>query len=534
MIAKLLPKRLSGKIMLTLFAFLGIGFSTLFWFLAGDYAQLISTNTKKNMQSLSKSIFYSLRIAMDSGDAEVITRTKNNARKLEGVLGLDVHRSSYVKEYFGDGEQVDADKLIGDVFENKTGLVFENNDNDQHMIRLLEPLIADSTCLICHINASEGVVLGVMDLRVSMEDSDMAIATSETKIAIAMVSAVAFIAVIFLIFFKRELLSPINQLMLIGKDLSKGDGDLTKRLDINVGDELSDATQYIDLFIEKIQETVNVAKHSARHSVQAGESLQTIATEIRVDIQNQNKMTQESSDALSHIHTVLDEAENASISTVEDFERTARTLNHLDKELEKISNTITSASQKQFSLSQQLTQLNNEADQIKMILGIIHDIAEQTNLLALNAAIEAARAGENGRGFSVVADEVGKLAERTQKGLAEINATIGRLIQSIGECAESMDTSASEMSSITVSSGDARVEASKTNAMMQVSMKTAQDSVKMVVSIAHQVKSLVQFMSDVSALAEKNANSVDLVSDIATQISNSANDLNEKLGLFRS
>lgn len=100
------------------------------------------------------------------------------------------------------------------------------------------------------------------------------------------------------------------------------------------------------------------------------------------------------------------------------------------------------------SVSDRTNEVIAQSEDIKNVIGIIRDIADQTNLLALNAAIEAARAGEHGRGFAVVADEVRKLAERTQRSLGEIEANTNLLVQSINDMAESIKEQAEGVTQI--------------------------------------------------------------------------------------
>ncbi|MGM0622859.1 MAG: methyl-accepting chemotaxis protein, partial [Campylobacterota bacterium] len=415
-----LLQTIKGKMIVTLFTFFFIGVAGMLYYVFMSFDDIVEQSAKRNVDTVSNTAFIAVNNAMNLGSAAIIEQTIQRSKDIEDIKDLKIYKSQAVIDMFGYDEDFTNNTLAREVFASKEPRFVDHLGGESKYIQQVKPLIATSECLACHPNSSEGDVLGVLDIKLSLDQAYGDIATFKSVIIPAMIFAAVLAMIGLSLFMKKEILDPIASLEERTKDLSNDDGDLKRRLNFTKGDEISKAAYWVDRFIGKVQDIVNRAKDSSSDNISIAEGLSKNAQQINTRTQKQTELVSTTTKLGHNMTDVLKQSVQTTQESRDDIKIANDKLSSVRTALDSFTQNLDNESRMGMDMADRLNNLTGNAQEAKSVLEAISDIAEQTNLLALNAAIEAARAGEHGRGFSVVADEVRKLAEQTQKSLAEI------------------------------------------------------------------------------------------------------------------
>ncbi|EMI13121.1 methyl-accepting chemotaxis protein [Bacillus stratosphericus LAMA 585] len=483
-----------------------------------------------------------------------------------GVIGLDMEIDSLIQKLKeikigqkGYAFIMEKDKTVladptqkagSKVNENLANIIFKNKQgNGSYTLNGTDKKVAYVT------NELTGWKIGGTMLVSEVEDA----AKPVFNTAIIVFSVTLIVAGTLIFFIVRSISSRLSNLARFSKKVSEG--DLRDKLQIQSDDEIGQVGKGFNTMIDSLRSLIgavqtsveNVASSSEELTASAGQTSKatehiTLAIEqFSTGNESQNDKVESSSEELEEMNRGLqhmnESAESITASSIKSteiageggqlVEKTASQMNVIDQSVKKAENVISA--------------LESKSKDITQILGVINGIADQTNLLALNAAIEAARAGESGRGFSVVAEEVRKLAVQSANSAKEIENLIKEIVQDIDVSQEVFTAVNQEVQSglsfteqtkvsfhnifdMTKEISDQLQTMNRTVVQLSKGSAHVSEAVREIADVSRESSANIQ---DIAASAEEQLASMEEISSSSATLSSMAEELRDLISKFK-
>ena len=357
-------------------------------------------------------------------------------KQLSVIRDLSVIRGEAVIKAFGPGGEDgrhSPDDVETRVLATGQEFVEVRSDASGEYLRVVRPTKAarnylGKNCIECH-QVPEGTVLGALSMKISLDQVNEAVNSHRLASLLSAIGlSIPLLAFIY-VFVNRFVSRPIQQLAGNLADIAKGEGDLTRRLEVHGEDEIGAVATAFNAMMDKMATLVRRVGESA--SEVSGAAKHLAASSAQVSGYSHLNMDT-SGQAANSVEQMVVAIDAVARGTEEVHERSRESLNHsreANVSLARLIGEISVAESSVIEIADSVGEFVKSTTAINTMTREVKEIADQTNLLALNAAIEAARAGEQGRGFAVVADEVRKLAEKSAGSANEIDSITRALSQ---------------------------------------------------------------------------------------------------------
>lgn len=352
-----------------------------------------------------------------------------------------------------------------------------------------------------------------------LEEQAKQMAVASNVITISVIAVALLIAVFLGFLTVYSIVRSLRRTVELVEELGRGGGDLTQRLPVQGKDELARLAQGMNSFIAKLQEMMlKIADVSA----QTASSTAQVAAAVEETSSSVASVSTTTNEFAGSVTTLNEQTQDIAEMAKETLEKTAEGSRQIERTLAVMGEIDLAVTQ----LRDEILELNDQSDRIRAIVGMITDIAEQTNLLALNAAIEAARAGEHGRGFSVVSEEVRKLAEESADAASEIAELIGSMQRIVRDTVEK-----SEHSSRKVSEGKDTV--TKSGQMFEEVQQVFDELSRAINRAAGAISDLSAAGEEIAASSEEQSASLEEIAASMNEIASAVTELQRLVQYFK-